>query len=97
MYKVYTCKYNVYTMYVHVYTTYVHDIVTTGFCGQHRDANAGVRDIPWLYHARDNEDQGSACPEGGDFFYARPDAAETKEAINKFISGLESQEHEVWL
>ena len=26
------------------------------------------------------------------FFYARLDAAETEEAINKFISGLESQE-----
>ena len=26
-----------------------------------------------------------------DFFDARPDAAETEEAINKFISGLESQ------
>ncbi len=37
-------------------------------------------------------DEGSPCPEDGDFFYARPDAAETEEAINKFISGLESQE-----
>jgi hypothetical protein len=51
-----------------------------------------VRDIPLLSHARDNEDQGSPCPEDGDFFYARPDAAETEEAINKFISGLDSQE-----
>jgi hypothetical protein len=51
-----------------------------------------VRDIPLLSHARDYEDQGSPCPEDGDFFYARPDAAETEEAINKFISGLESQE-----
>jgi hypothetical protein len=32
------------------------------------------------------------CPEDGDFFYARPDAAETEEAISKFVSGLESQE-----
>ncbi len=37
-------------------------------------------------------DQGSPCPEDGDCFDARPDAAETKEAINKFISGLDSQE-----
>ena len=37
-------------------------------------------------------DQGCPCPENGDFFYARPDAAETEEVINKFISGLESQE-----
>ncbi len=37
-------------------------------------------------------DEGSPCPEDGDFFYARPDAAETEEAINKFLSGLESQE-----
>jgi hypothetical protein len=57
----------------------------------------GVRDIPRLSHARDNEDQGNPCPEDGGFFYTRPDAAETEEAINKFISGLESQEHEVWL
>ncbi len=52
-----------------------------------------MRDIiPLLAHARDNEYQGSPCPEDGDFFYARPDAAETEEAINKFISGLDSQE-----
>ena len=37
-------------------------------------------------------DGGSPCPEDGDFFYARPDAAETEEAINKFLKGLESQE-----
>ena len=72
-------------------------IVSTCFRGQHRDANAGVRDIPRLSHARDDEDQGSPCPEDGDFLDARPDAAEIEEAINKFISGLESQEHEVWL
>ena len=35
---------------------------------------------------------GSPCPEDGDLFYARPDAEETEEAINKFISCLESQE-----
>ena len=37
-------------------------------------------------------DGGSPCPEDGDFFDARPDAAETEEAINKFLKGLESQE-----
>ena len=51
-----------------------------------------MRDIPRLSHARDDEDQGSPCPEDGDFFYARPDAAETEEAINKFTSGQDSQE-----
>ena len=43
-------------------------------------------------YARDNEDGGSPCLEDGDFFYARPDAAETEEAISKFISGLDIQE-----
>jgi hypothetical protein len=34
-------------------------------------------------------DEGISCPEDGDFFNARPDAAEkTEEAINKFLSGL---------
>ena len=53
-----------------------------------------MRDIPRhsSSYARDDMDEGSPCPEDGDFFYARPDAAETEEAINKFISGLESQE-----
>ena len=37
-------------------------------------------------------DEGSPCPEDGDFFDARPDAAETEQAINKFLSGLECQE-----
>ena len=36
--------------------------------------------------ALDNGDQGSPCPEDGDFFYARPDAEETEEAINKFMT-----------
>jgi hypothetical protein len=39
-------------------------------------------------------DPGSPCPEDGDFFDARPDAAETEEAINKFMCGLESQEQD---
>ncbi len=54
-----------------------------------------MRDIQLLFHARG--DEGSPGPEDGDLFYARPDAAEKEEAINKFISSLESQEHEVWL
>ena len=37
-------------------------------------------------------DGGSPCPEDGDFFYARPDAEDTEEAINKFLEGLEGQE-----
>ena len=36
---------------------------------------------------------GSPCPEDGDYFDARPDAAQTEEAISKFMSGLECQEH----
>ena len=38
-------------------------------------------------------DPGSPFPDDGDFFDARPDAVETEEAISKFMSGLESQEH----
>ena len=65
-------------------------VVPTGFRGQHRD---GVwSDLPLPSSAREDEDEGSPCPEDGDFFYARPDATETEEAISKFISGLECQE-----
>ncbi len=35
-------------------------------------------------------DEGSPCPEDGDFFDARPDAAETEEVINKFIRNLDN-------
>jgi hypothetical protein len=49
-------------------------------------------DIPQPSSARQDEERGSPCPEDGDFFYARPDSAETEEAISKFISGLECQE-----
>ena len=49
-------------------------------------------DIPQPPSARQDEDGGSPCPEDGDFFNARSDAAEKEEAISKFISGLESQE-----
>ena len=65
-------------------------VVPTGFRGQHRD---GVRsDLPLPSSAREDEDEGSPCPEDGDLFYARPDATETEEAISMFISGLECQE-----
>ena len=37
--------------------------------------------------ALDDGDQGSPCPEDGDFFYARPDPEETEKAIHKFMSG----------
>ena len=93
---------HVYTWYIHVCTQYVHDtyqaspfqvhilFVPTGFRGQHRD---GVRsDLPLPSSAREDEDEGSPCPKDGDFFYARPDATETEEAISMFISGLECQE-----
>ena len=33
-------------------------------------------------------DGGSPCPEDGDFFDARPDAAETEEAINSSLIGI---------
>jgi hypothetical protein len=35
--------------------------------------------------AREDEDGGSPCPEDCDVVYARPDAAETEEAIRKFV------------
>ena len=71
-------------MYIQGITCYLNR-----FCGSHRDA-----DIPRPSHcdALDDGDQGSPCPEDGDFFYARSGVAETEEAINKFMSGLESQE-----
>ncbi len=49
---------------------------------QHRDVLRS--DIPQPPSARQDEDGGSPCPEDGDFFYARPDAAEIEEAISKF-------------
>ncbi len=64
-------------------------VVQTGFCGQHRDA--GLRDIPHPSYARKDEDGGSPCPEDGALFDARPDAEETEEAINKFITGFEAR------
>jgi hypothetical protein len=48
--------------------------------------------MPLPSSAREDEDGGSPCPEDDEFFDARPTAAETEEAINKFISGLECQE-----
>ncbi len=49
-----------------------------------------MRDIPLPSEtaALDNMDGGSPCPKDGDFFYARPDAAETEEAINSSLSGI---------
>ncbi len=69
-------------------------VIPKGFSGQHRDADAGLRDVPQPSSAslREDEDGGSPCPEDSDCFDARPDAAETEEVINKFISGVESQE-----
>ncbi len=54
--------------------------LSTGFRGRQRDADAGQRDIPLPSASRDDMDAGSPCPEDGDFFYARPDAADTEEA-----------------
>ena len=65
-------------------------VVPTGFRGQHR--NGVQSDLPLPSSAREDEDEGSPCPEDGDLFYARPDATETEEAISMFISGLECQE-----
>ncbi len=42
--------------------------------------------------AQEDADRGSPCPEDGDFFDGRPDAAETVEAISKFLNGLECQQ-----
>ncbi len=52
-------------------------IVSTGFRGWHRDTDAGLRDICRPSDAWDYMDDGSPCPEDGDFFDATPDAAET--------------------
>ena len=88
------CTNIVHTCYIHVYTstcTWYNQLFQQVFVAD-TEMLMQVRDIPQLSHARDNEDQGSPCPEDGDFFYARSDAAEKEEAISKFISGLESQE-----
>ncbi len=61
-------------IYMYIQRMYmVYPVVSTGFRGQHREADAGLRDIPWPSYARDDEDEGSPCPEDGDFFYARPE------------------------
>ena len=41
-------------------------VVPTGFHGQHRDGV--LSDLPLPSSARDYEDEGSPCPEDGDFF-----------------------------
>ena len=45
--------------------------------------------MPLPSASRDDMDAGSPCPEDGGFFYARPDAEDTEEAINKFLEGGE--------
>ena len=62
----------------------------TGFHGQQRDAVQSEVAVP--APVVDDVDEGSPCPEDGEFFTARPDAAEMEEAIGKFGGGLERQE-----
>ena len=62
----------------------------TGFRGQQRDAVQSEVAVP--APVVNDVDEGSPCPEDGEFFTARPDAAEMEEAIGKFVSGLERQE-----
>ncbi len=74
-------------MYIHVFTFtfYVHtdlNLFHTGFCGQQKDAV--LSDITVPSPAVEDGDGGSPCPEDGEFFNARPDAAEIEEAISKF-------------
>ena len=91
MYIVCQCMNHICTMYVQCMYM-VQTVVSTGFRGRQRDADAGQRDIPLPSASRDDMDGGSPCPEDGDFFDARPDAEDTEGAINKFLEGLESQE-----
>ncbi len=63
-------------MYMYIHSMYmVYPVVPTGFWGRHRDADAGLRDIPRSSDGMDNMDEGSPCPEYGDYFDARPDDA----------------------
>ena len=72
--------YTVCTLYIPGQSIHI-PVVPTGFRGQHRD---GVwSDLPLPSSAREDEDEGSPCPEDGDFFDARPDVTETEEAISK--------------
>ena len=64
--------------------------ITTGFRGKHRDKEQRAFTAP--SPAKADQDQGIPCPEDGGFFYGRPNAEETEEAISKFMSGLEGQE-----
>ncbi len=67
------------TQYIQVQSQYT---LTTGFRGTHRDAE--LRDFTAPALAQEDADSGSPCPEDGDFFNGRPDAAEIVEAISKF-------------
>ena len=60
-----TCMYTVCTWYIPGQSIHI-PVVPTGFSGQHRD---GVQsDLPLPSSAREDEDEGSPCPEDGDFF-----------------------------
>ena len=85
---VYTILYTVQSIQIHVNTDFTW--ITTGFRGKHRDKEQRAFTAPSPAEA--DQDQGSPCPEDGDFFDGRPNAEETEEAISKFMSGLEGQE-----
>jgi hypothetical protein len=74
-------------MYIHVFTFtfYVRtdfNLFHTGFHGQQRDAVRSDNPVP--SPAVEDGDGGSPCPEDGEFFDAKPVAAEIEEAISKF-------------
>ncbi len=53
--------------------------ITTGFRGKHRDAE--LCDFTEPSPDEEDEDQGSPCPEDGEFFDARPDEADTEKVF----------------
>ncbi len=85
---------HVYTMYVHVYTMYVHGITNclNRFSWPTQRCQCRGEGYPTALSCKVRWGSGQYLSRRWWFFYGRPDAAETEEAINKFISGLESQE-----
>ncbi len=77
-------------IYICLYLVLYILLFQTGFRGQQRDAVQS--EVPVPSPAVDDGDGGSPCPEDGEFFNARPDAAETEEAIGNLVSGLERLE-----
>ncbi len=99
------CIFIVCNMYIHAYTWYITNqpkhILALASCPIRFSWPTKSCSREWypsarLCKGRWGWGQSLSSPEDGDYFHARPDAAEfaaeTEEAINKFISGLECQE-----